>query len=98
MAQLTTVATGNAAHSTSRFSQSNTQLTAELAELASLSPEMIAEDATAREEMLNENCNNVLEWLLLSPQVIKILCPIFYPIIFIQQLTIFLFISTYGHI
>jgi hypothetical protein len=90
MAQSTTAATGNVAHSTSICGQSNTQLSAEL---ASLSPQIIAED-TASREMLDENRNNVLEGPLLSPQVIETSCPIFYPIICIQQLTILLLIYT----
>jgi hypothetical protein len=47
VAQSTTVATGNAAHSPSTLAQSNTQ-----AEVSSLLPEMIAEDAAARELLL----------------------------------------------
>jgi hypothetical protein len=57
---------------------------------------MIAEYAATREEMLDENHNNVLEGPLLPPQVIETLRPIFYPMICIQQLTILLFICIDG--
>jgi hypothetical protein len=91
VAHSTTAATANVAHSTSGFAQTNTQIAAEL---AYLSPQMIAEDTVAR-EMLEENRNNVSKWEgpLLSPQAIQTSCPVFYPIICIQQLTILPFIS-----
>jgi hypothetical protein len=47
MTESTSAVTGNAAHSPSTFAQSNTQ-----AKLSSLSPDMIAEDATDRELLL----------------------------------------------
>jgi hypothetical protein len=92
VAHSTTLDSGNVAHSISRFAQSNTQ---RASELASLTPRMIAEDTAAR-KMLEENRNNVSKWggPILSPRVIQTLCPVFYPIICIQQHTILPFIST----
>jgi hypothetical protein len=76
--QSTLAATDSAAHSPT-FSQSNTE-----AELASFSPEMIAEDAAARELLLERH--------LLMPQVIETLLTIFHPIICLQLLNVLPFI------
>jgi hypothetical protein len=76
--QSTVSATGSVAHSTS-FTEANTE-----AELASFSPEMIAEDATAREMLLEKPP--------LTPQVIETLLAIFHPIICLQLLTVLPFI------
>jgi hypothetical protein len=56
VAQSTLAATGSASHSPT-FTQANTE-----ARIASFTPEMIAEDATARELLLKRH--------LLTPQVI----------------------------
>jgi hypothetical protein len=77
VAQSTVAATGSVAHSTS-FTEVNT------AELASISPETIAEDAAAREMLL--------EMHPLTPQVIETLLTIFHPIICLQLLTVLPFI------
>jgi hypothetical protein len=78
VAQSTVAATGSVAHSTS-FTEANTE-----AELTSFSPDIIAEDAAAREMLL--------EMPPLSLQVIETLLTIFHPIICLQLLTILPFI------
>jgi hypothetical protein len=78
VAHSTVAATGSAAHSTS-FTEANTE-----AGLASFSPEMIVEDAAAREMLLEKPP--------LMPQVIETLLAIFHPIICLQLLTILPFI------
>jgi hypothetical protein len=78
VAKSTVAETGIVAHSTS-FTEANTE-----AEVASFSPDMIAEDA-ATSEML-------LEMPPLMPQVIETLITIFHPIICLQLLTVLPFI------
>jgi hypothetical protein len=78
VAHSTVAATDSVAHSTS-FTEANTE-----AELASFSPEMIAEDAAAREMLLEKPP--------LTPHAIETLLAIFHPIISLQLLTILPFI------
>jgi hypothetical protein len=78
VAHSTVAATGSVAHSTT-FTEANTG-----AELASFSPEMIAEDAAVRELLL--------EMHPLTPQVNETLLAIFHPIICLQLLTVLPFI------